>query len=161
MKKIFTIFICILIYQSGKSQDLTKIDIVGEWQFIELQDENGVKQTKIPLNRWQKDAVEKVNRDSYVFHEDGKYTAKNILQSSDGTWYFDSSTNEINLELRIDSEDPALESLKKHNLVTKRQDGSYYQKAVKKLILDCSEQTMKIKDREEYVLIYKRVNEKK
>ena len=140
MKKIFTIFICILIYQSGKSQDLTKIDIVGEWQFIELQDENGVKQTKIPLNRWQKDAVEKVNRDSYVF---------------------DSSTNEINLELRIDSEDPALESLKKHNLVTKRQDGSYYQKAVKKLILDCSEQTMKIKDREEYVLIYKRVNEKK
>jgi len=158
MKQIFGVLLCFFIFQNCLSQELKESDIVGEWEFIELQDKNGKKQTKIPLNRWQKDAVEKVNRDSYVFYENGEYISTNPLKSSSGIWYFDKSSNEINLELRIDPKDPALDSLKKHNLIKKRKDGFYYQEAVKKIILDYSEQTMIIKDREEYVLLYKRIN---
>jgi len=158
MRKIIILIVSILIYQISSSQETKDINLVGEWKFIELQDKDGKKQTKIPLNRWQKDAVEKVNRDSYVFHENGEYTSSNPLKSSSGTWYFDKLANEINLELRIDPEDPALESLKKHNLVKKRKDGFYYQKAVKKVILDYSEQTMTIQDRDEYVLLYERIS---
>jgi len=146
-----------LIFQVGISQNLTEFDLIGEWEFIELQDENGEKQTKIPLIRFGRDmGIENVNRDSYIFNEDGTYKSYNPLNISVGTWYFDESTNEINLELRIDPDSPYLKYGKKANNVKKRKDGFYYQSPVKKKILIYSGDSMTIADREKYVLIYKR-----
>ena len=146
-----------MIFQVGISQNLTESDLIGEWEFIELQDENGEKQTKIPLIRFGRDmGIESVNRDNYVLKEDGTYKSYNPLNISVGTWYFDKSTNEINLELRIDPDSPYLKYGKKVNNVKKRKDGFYYQSPVKKKILIYSDDSMTIADREKYVLIYKR-----
>jgi len=68
----------------------------------------------------------------------------------------DKKTNEINLELRIEPDSPYLPFLKKAKIVTKRKDGFYYQKAVKKRILKFGTESMIIADREKYVLIYER-----
>ena len=41
---------------------VSESDLIGEWTFIELQDENGEKQTKIPLTRFGNDmGFEKVS----------------------------------------------------------------------------------------------------
>ena len=155
-KTIFTTLI-LLTFQIGISQEITESDLIGEWSFIELQDENGEKQTKIPLSRFGRDmGMEKVNRDSYIFNGDGTYKSFNPLNTSYGTWFLDKNTNEINLELRIEPDSPYLPSLKKAKIVTKREDGFYYQKAVKKRILIFGTDSMTIADREEYILIYKR-----
>ncbi|WP_147448383.1 hypothetical protein [Dokdonia sinensis] len=155
-KPIFTILI-LLIFEVGISQEVAESDLIGEWTFIELQDENGEKQTKIPLTRFGRDmGIEKVNRDSYIFNDDGTYKSFNPLNTSYGTWFLDKKTNEINLELRIEPDSPYLPSLKKAKIVTKRKDGFYYQKAVKKRILIFGTDSMTIADREKYVLIYER-----
>ena len=155
-KTIFTTLI-LLIFQIGISQEIAESDLIGEWTFIELQDENGEKQTRIPLTRFGRDmGIENVNRDSYVFNDDGTYKSFNPLNTSYGTWFLDNKTNEINLELRIESDSPYLPSLKKAKIVTKRKDGFYYQKAVKKRILKFGTESMIIADREKYVLIYER-----
>jgi hypothetical protein len=157
MKQTIFLILSFLIFQVGISQNLTESDLIGEWEFIELQDENGEKQTKIPLIRFGRDmGIESVNRDNYVFKEDGTYKSYNPLNISVGTWYFDESTNEINLELRIDPDSPYLKYGKKVNNVKKRKDGFYYQSPVKKKILIYSDDSMTIADREKYVLIYKR-----
>ncbi len=53
------------------SQELTQENLIGEWTFIELQDEKGSKLTEIPLTRFgQNRGVEKVNRDSYILKKD-------------------------------------------------------------------------------------------
>ncbi|WP_405568891.1 hypothetical protein [Winogradskyella sp. Asnod2-B02-A] len=44
-KTIFTI-LSLLIFQIGISQNLTESDLIGEWEFIELQDENGESKLK-------------------------------------------------------------------------------------------------------------------
>ena len=81
-KKIFTI-LTLLIFQIGISQEVTESDLIGEWTFIELQDENGEKQTKIPLTRFGRDmGIENVNRDSYIFNDDGTYKSFNPLNTS-------------------------------------------------------------------------------
>ena len=153
---IYTI-LTLLIFQIGISQEVTESDLIGEWTFIELQDENGEKQTKIPLTRFGRDkGIEKVNRDSYIFNDDGTYKSFNPLNTSYGTWFLDKKTNEINLELRIEPDSPYLPSLKKAKIVTKREDGFYYQKAVKIKILIFGTDAMTIADREKYVLIYER-----
>ncbi|WBL26762.1 hypothetical protein [Zunongwangia sp. HGR-M22] len=157
MRKIFYTVLTILIFQTGISQEITESDLLGEWTFIELQDENGDKQTKIPLTRFGRDmGIENVNRDSYIFNDDGTYKSFNPLNISYGTWFLDKETNEINLELRIEPESPYLPSLKKAKIVTKRKDGFYYQKPVKKRILIFEIDSMTIADREKYVLIYER-----
>ena len=157
MKKIILIIISLLFYNNGLSQNLKESDLVGEWEFIELQDENGDKQTKIPLIRFGRDmGIENVNRDSYIFKEDGTYKSFNPLNVSVGTWYFDKKTKEINLELQIAPDHKFLPSLKKAKIVKKRKDGFYYQKPVIRKILMYSDDAMTIADREKYVLIYKR-----
>lgn len=157
MKKIILIIISLLFYNNGLSQNLKESDLVGEWEFIELQDENGDKQTKIPLIRFGRDmGIENVNRDSYIFKEDGTYKSFNPLNVSVGTWYFDKKTKEINLELQIAPDHKFLPSLKKAKLVKKRKDGFYYQKPVIRKILMYSDDAMTIADREKYVLIYRR-----
>lgn len=156
-QRIFIILLVLIFSKHGISQKLNESAIIGEWEFIELQDENGKKQVKIPLSRFGKDlGYEKVNRDSYIFNDDGTYKSFNPLNVSFGTWYFDESTNEINLELRIDPDSPYLPSLKKAKIVKKRKDGFYYQKPVKIKILIYSEDNITIADREKYVLIYER-----
>ena len=96
MKKIILIIISLLFYNNGLSQNLKESDLVGEWEFIELQDENGDKQTKIPLIRFGRDmGIENVNRDSYIFKEDGTYKSFNPLNVSVGTWYFDKKTKDL------------------------------------------------------------------
>ena len=155
-KTIFTTLI-LLIFQIGISQEIAESDLIGEWTFIELQDENGEKQTRIPLTRFGRDmGIENVNRDSYVLNDDGTYKSFNPLNTSYGTWFLDNKTNEINLELRIEPDSPYLPSLKKAKIVTKRKDGFYYQKAVKKRILKFGTESMIIADREKYVLIYEK-----
>lgn len=157
MKKIILIVISLFLYNNGLAQNLKESDLVGEWEFIELQDENGDKQTKIPLIRFGRDmGIENVNRDSYIFKEDGTYKSFNPLNVSVGTWYFDKKTKEINLELQIAPDHKFLPSLKKAKLVKKRKDGFYYQKPVIRKILMYSDDAMTIADREKYVLIYKR-----
>ena len=157
MKKIIFTLLIILKFQIGFSQKITESDLIGEWTFIELQDENGEKQTKIPLTRFGRDTViENVNRDSYIFNKDGTYKSFNPLNTSFGTWFFDKEKNEINLELQIEPDSPYLSYLKKAGIVTKRKDGFYYQKPVQKKILIYSNESMTIADREKYVLIYKR-----
>jgi len=157
MRKTIFIILSLIIFQVGISQNLTESDLIGEWEFIELQDENGEKHTKIPLIRFGKDmGIENVNRDSYVFNEDGTYKSFNPLNVSFGTWYFDKNTNEINLELRIEPDSPYLNYGKMVNNVKKREDGFYYQSPVKKKILIYTTNSMTIADREKYVLIYKR-----
>ncbi|GAA0728521.1 hypothetical protein GCM10009430_37770 [Aquimarina litoralis] len=155
IKTIFTI-LSLLIFQFGVSQKIKETDLIGEWTFIELQDENGEKQTKIPLARFGRDmGIENVNRDSYIFNVDRTYKSFNPLNTSYGTWFFDKKTNEINLELRIEPDSPYLPSLKKAKIVKKRKDGFYYQKPVHKKILIYSTDSMTIAYREKYVLIYK------
>ena len=157
MKKIIFTILILLNFQIGISQEVSESDLIGEWTFIELQDENGEKQTKIPLIRFGRDmGIEKVNRDSYIFMEDGTYKSFNPLNISYGTWFLDKETKEINLELRIEPESPYLPSLKKVKIVTKRKDGFYYQKPVKKKILTYSSDSMIVADRENYILIYER-----
>mgnify|MGYP000061612314 CR=1 FL=1 len=157
MKKTILTTLTLLIFQIGISQEITESDLIGEWTFIELQDENGEKQTKIPLTRFGRDmGIEKVNRDSYIFNDDRTYKSFNPLNTSYGTWFLDIKTNEINLELRIEPKSPYLPSLKKAKIVTKRKDGFYYQKAVKKRIIVFSTDSMTMADREKYVLIYER-----
>ncbi|WP_120650644.1 lipocalin-like domain-containing protein [Aquimarina sp. AD1] len=157
MRQTIFLVLSLLIFQIGISQNLTESDLVGEWDFIELQDENGEKQTKIPLIRFGRDmGIENVNRDSYVLNDDGTYKSFNPLNTSYGTWFFDKKTNAINLELRIEPDSPYLPSLKKAKIVKKRKDGFYYQKPVQKKILIFSKDGMIIADREKYVLIYKR-----
>lgn len=157
MTKIIFTIVTLLYFHTGISQELTENDLIGEWSFIKLQDENGVKQTEIPLTRFGRDmGIEKVNRDSYIFNDDGTYKSFNPLNTSYGTWFLDKRTNEINLELRIEPNSPYLPSLKKAKIVTKRKDGFYYQKAVKKRILLFENDSMTIADREKYVLIYER-----
>jgi hypothetical protein len=157
MRQTIFLILSLLIFQVGISQNLTESDLIGEWEFVELQDENEEKQTKIPLIRFGRDmGIENVNRDSYVFNEDGTYKSFNPLNVSVGTWYFDKKTQEINLELQIAPDSPYLPSLKKVKIVKKRKDGFYYQKPVKKKILIYSKDGMTIADREKYILIYKR-----
>lgn len=114
------------------------------------------EKTKIPLVRFGRDmGIENVNRDSYIFNEDGTYKSFNPLNTSYGTWYLDEQTGEIKLKLKIEPNSPYLPSLKKAKIVKKRKDGNYYQKPVKKK-LNFSTNDMTIADRENYVLIYKR-----
>jgi hypothetical protein len=44
-KTIFTTLI-LLIFQIGISQEIAESDLIGEWTFIELQDENGKNRRK-------------------------------------------------------------------------------------------------------------------
>src|SRR5690606_368935 len=157
MKKNIIGTLLLLIFQIGISQEISESDLIGEWTFMELQDENGTKKSEIPLTRFGRDmGIEKVNRDSYMFNEDGTYKSFNPLNISYGTWFLDKESNEINLELRIEPESPYLPSLKKVEIVTKRSDGFYYQKPVQKKILIYSNDSMTIADSEKFVLIYKR-----
>jgi len=83
MRQTIFLILSLLIFQVGISQNLTESDLIGEWEFIELQDENGEKQTKIPLIRFGRDmGIEDVNRDSYVFNENGTYKSFNPLNVS-------------------------------------------------------------------------------
>lgn len=152
MKKTFITLILCLIWQAGFTQNITQADLVGEWTFIELQDENGVKRVTIPMGSM----VERVNRDSYILLANGEYTSANKVKSGGGTWFFDEEKNEINLELRISPKNPFLRSLKKAKIVKKRKDGFYYQKPVKKQILFYSKDSLTIADRDKYYLVYKR-----
>ena len=156
MSKYFN-YILFLFPSIVGAQGLSTKAMLGEWTFIEQQDENGVKQTEIPITKFGKEAVEHVNRDSYVFKEDGEYISYNRFKTSGGTWFYDSTSQEINLELRISPDDPNLDLLKSRNLVTKRDDGFYYQTPIKKKILSITDQSMIMADREKYKLLYSKI----
>lgn len=149
------IFFC-LINRLIFSQSINETEIIGKWQFIELQDDKGVKHSKIPLSNWGGNHVENVNRDSYFFKTDGNYESTNPLNFDTGTWFFDADSHTINLELRVSPNDKILPDLKRVNIVQKREDGFYYQKPVKKRILFFSKDSMVIADRDRYRLIYLR-----
>jgi len=153
MKKILftlTLLFSGLIY----SQKNSKSDLIGEWSFIHLQDENGIKHTEIPIRFKGKEAVEKINRDSYNFNENGEYVSTNPLNTSKGKWFYDEEKKQINLKLKISPDHKYWESLKK--IVKKEKDGHYYQKPVQKQILYLKKDSMVIADNLRYVLIYKR-----
>ncbi len=156
MRKTILIIILLITFGNSFSQQITESHLIGEWNFIELQDENGKKQTKIPISKFGQGAIENVNRDSYLLKENGEYESTNPLNTSSGFWFYDSENNQLNLELRISPDDKFLPSLKKAKIVEKRKDGFYYQKPVKKQILYFSKDSLTIADREKYYLIYRR-----
>ncbi|MDC6367183.1 MULTISPECIES: hypothetical protein [Flavobacteriaceae] len=135
-------------------QELSESELIGKWEFINLQDEKGNVLVEIPIRVLGKESIEKVNRDNYIFNSNMSYKSYNPLNVSNGTWFFDKEKEEINLELIISPDNPAWEYLKK--IVEKRKDGKYYQKPVKKRILFFEKDSMVIADRLNYVLIYKR-----
>ena len=156
MKITIIIIITFVVFKTSFSQEVTELDLIGEWEFIELQDENGEKHTKIPLSKFEKGAIENINRDNYIFKESKEYISRNPLNTSTGFWSLDSQKRRINLELRISPEDEFLPSLKKAKVVKKREDGFYYQKPIKKQILFFSKDSMTIADRSNFYLIYKK-----
>lgn len=46
MRKLFFVILILLIFQYGIGQEITESNLIGEWTFIELQDENGEKRLK-------------------------------------------------------------------------------------------------------------------
>ena len=154
MKIIPAIFLSLLINVCmGQNPDASLL--IGEWKFIELQDEQGRVRTEIPIKKFGAGAMEAVNRDSYIFNADSTYVASNPYTNSFGRWFLDSTTHEINLELIVDQNNIAFEALNTRNMLKLGRDGKYYHKPVKKRILKFNPTEMVLADRENYVLIYK------
>jgi hypothetical protein len=137
----------------GQNPDASQL--IGEWKFIELQDEQGRVRKEIPIKKFGAGAMEAVNRDSYIFNADSTYIASNPYNTSFGKWHFDSTTHEINLELMVDETNIAFEALLARNMLRLGSDGKYYQKPVKKRIVKFAPTEMVLADRENYVLIYR------
>lgn len=49
MKLAYFILLHILFFTSYGQTKISQDDFIGSWKFIELQDENGVKHTQIPM----------------------------------------------------------------------------------------------------------------
>ena len=158
MKKLIPLVILLVTSTILFSQKIKKDDLVGEWTFIELQNDSGEKVTEIKglKKKTGFNGVEKVNRDSYVLNNDGSYQSFNPLNESVGTWYFDEKNKAIRLELRIAPNDKYIEIAKKMKTVKKRKDGFYYQKPTTEKILYFSKDSIVMDDYVGYHRIYTR-----
>ncbi|MBA5791738.1 hypothetical protein H1R17_10985 [Flavobacterium sp. xlx-214] len=160
--KYLLLYLSILTSSLAYSQqEISKEVLMGSWKFIQLQDENGVKHTEIPMYFQGEKTVEIINRDDYIFFENGDYKCSNKYSSGGGKWIYNKNKNKnnntIDLTLRILSDNPSFQSLLNYNVVSKAQDGYYYQKPISLRIESYSDNQLIIADSYPYVLVYKRL----
>lgn len=147
---MFSIF---SIASYSQSQD----DFIGSWKFIELQDENGIKHTEIPMYFQGQKTVEVINRDDYTFFKNGDYKSSNKYSVGSGKWTYNEKDNTIALLLRIPENDKYFKHLLESKVIKKQADGNYYQKPIFLRINNYSKDQMIIADNHPYVFIYKRL----
>ena len=153
MKKIVLNILSLVFSLCMYAQDVTPSDLIGEWIFCHLQDMDGNKHSELKTNYGGKEYVEKINRSSYLFKDNGEYVSANPLDISVGKWTYDEKTNTLYLKLQIFEYNKYWDSLKR--IVKQDSDGNYYQKPHSERILYLSKDSMVIEDRPGYVLIYK------
>lgn len=150
---VFSIFSIASYSQVKISQD----DFIGSWKFIELQDENGIKHTEIPMYFQGQKTVEVVNRNDYTFFKNGDYKSSNKYSVRTGKWLYNETDNTIALSLRIPENDKYFKYLLEEKIIKKQADGNYYQKPIFLRINSHIKNEMIIADNHPYVLIYKRL----
>jgi len=128
------------------------------WRFIELQDENGIKHTEIPMYFQEEETVEIINRSDYVFLKNGDYKYSNKYALGGGKWSFNKQNSTIELSLRILTDDPSFETLLDYDVITKAEDGYYYQEPTFLRIESFKADQLVIADKYLYVLIYRKIN---
>jgi hypothetical protein len=114
---LISLALVLLLWISGNTQSVTADDLLGEWIFVELRDENHIPHTEIPISQLGPDAIEHVNWDCYEFMEDGRYDAYNPYKRTRGRWLLDSKKNQIKLEMLVSKHDPLYKMLKKKGML--------------------------------------------
>ena len=156
MKKTLLFFFGLISSFSYSQEEISKEVLIGSWSFIQLQDKNGIKHTEIPMHFQGQKTVEVINRNDYIFFKNGDYKYSNKYSSGGGKWTFNKKNNSIDLSLRILSDDPSFKSLLDYNVISKAQDGYYYQKPTSLRIEGYNKNQLIIADNYPYVLVYKK-----
>lgn len=157
MKFIYLILLHILSYSSYCQNKISQDDFIGTWKFIELQDENGIKHTEIPMYFQGQKTVEVINRYDYTFFKNGDYRSSNKYSIGSGKWTYNENDNTIALRLRIAENDKYFKYLLDEKIIKKHADGNYYQKSIFIRINSHTKNKMVIADNHSHVLIYKRL----
>lgn len=158
MKPLVLCLITFISSFSYSQKDFSKDVFIGTWKFIQLQDENGIKHTEIPMYFQGEKTVEIINRSDYIFFKNGDYKYSNKYASGGGKWYINKQNKSIELSLRILTDDPAFQTLLDYHVITKAKDGYYYQKPTSLYIESYSNDKLIIADNYPYVLIYRKIN---
>lgn len=157
--KNLLLYLSILLSSFSYSQkDFSKDVLIGTWKFIELQDENGIKHTEIPMYFQGEKTVEIINRSDYIFFKNGDYKYSNKYASGGGKWSFNKQNNTIDLSLRILTDNTNFQLYLDYNVISKYEDGYYYQKPTSLYIESYSNDKLIIADNYPYVLIYRKIN---
>lgn len=153
---ILSTFLPSLIYSQ---EDITKESLIGTWKFIELQDENGIKHTEINKSYQEQNIIELINRSDYIFFDNGEYKYLNKYSAGGGKWSLNKTINTIDLSQRIGTDDSKFQTLLEYHVITKADDGLYYQEPTSLRIERYNDNELVIADNYPYVLLYKKVNE--
>ncbi|AOR28627.1 hypothetical protein FORMB_15870 [Formosa sp. Hel1_33_131] len=161
MKNIIGVLL-FLVTLNISSQEITKNEIIGKWNFINMIDTTGkiITERKFKLSPQMKSlglsGIEKIQRPDMFLGENGEYI--NYLkgkESESGFWEI--NENNLRLRMRISPNDKHLKSLKKYKVISKKsKDGFYYQKPIKKEIKFMQNDSLVINENTGYLLIYKR-----
>lgn len=157
MRFTYLILLHILSFNTYCQNKILQDDFIGSWKFIELQDENGIKHTEIPMYFQGQKTVEVINRDDYIFFKNVDYRSSNKYSVGTGKWVYNETENTIALSLRIPENDKYFKYLLESKVIKKQADGNYYQKPVFIRINSHTKNEMIIADNHSYVLIYKRL----
>ena len=162
-KSILTlVLLCVLF--SFKSEDKgkeflqsddIKIQLVGQWEFVKLIDDNDNKIDTI----WEEgydNRIELVNRASLNLKEDGHYfNTYTPTKTDSGLWDYNATSNTIVYFLLIDANSFAGEYLINKGYAEKHTDGKYYQKMEEKII-SINEKELMIFEKPNYRKVYRR-----
>lgn len=157
MKFIYLILLYITTFTIYSQNKTSQDDFIGSWKFIELQDENGIKHTEIPMYFQGQKTVEVINRNDYTFFKNGDYRSSNKYSVGTGKWVYNETENTIALSLRIPENDKYFKYLLDEKIIKKYADGNYYQRPIFLRINSLTKNDMIITDNHPYVLIYKRL----
>lgn len=157
IKYIASVMFSIFSIASYSQVKISQDDFIGSWKFIELQDENGIKHTEIPMYFQGQKTVEVINRDDYTFFKNADYKSSNKYSVGTGKWVYNENDNTIALSLRIAENDKYFKHLLQEKIIKKHSDGNYYQKPIFLRINSSTKNNMIIADNHPYVLIYKRL----
>lgn len=156
MKITYLILLYITSFTIYSQNKISQDDFIGSWKFIELQDENGIKHTEIPMYFQGQKTLEIVNRNDYTFFKNGDYKSSNKYSIGFGKWTYNEKDNTIALSLRIPENDKYFKHLLESKVIKKQADGNYYQQPIFIKINSHTKNEMIIADNHPYVLIYKR-----
>jgi len=157
IKYIASVMFSIFSIASYSQVKISQDDFIGSWKFIQLQDENGIKHTEIPMYFQGQKTVEVINRDDYTFFKNGDYKSSNKYSVGTGKWVYNESDNTIALSLRIPENDKYFKHLLESKVIKKQADGNYYQKPIFIRINSHTKNEMIIADNHPYVLIYRKL----